>query len=326
MRHRIGGRFWRVDFEQVGDAVLPQYDSLIASLTEAPEGIAPLLRVCPAPAQANLVWPLPLRYDDEIHCPRGPETRIYFVDGLLCFGKLHGAPAEVYVGAPPGNLFKGVVGAGILYRLAQSGVLSLHASAVASRSGAILVLGASGLGKSTLAAAWMHIGQVISDDHVLVSLDVAETPIAWVEPFRADIYLRHDGIGLIPEAARAHIEDGSTKVRLPRAQAREYFCECAPLVALVILEPEGRTAASIMHPLSQAEMLLAIVAANSYLSVGPRLAPPALWLAASELASRMPAFRLSVGSDLLHRPEHAVRSLRDLIDGNLRRLQSSCIH
>jgi len=161
---------------------------------------------------------------------------------------------------------------------------------------------------------------------VLVCLGVTEEPAAWVEPFRADLYLGYDDIRLIPDAARAKVEDGGAKACLLRAEAREYFCECAPIVALMRLEPGGRGASSVVQPLSQAEMLLAIVSANTYLSAGPRLAPPTLWTAACKLASGLPAFRLTVGSDLLKHPESAAHSLRNLIGDNLRPIQSSRNH
>lgn len=317
-RHRIAGRFWSVDFEKVGDATLPQYDPMLATLTQSPKGANSLLRIYRSPPDANLNWPLPLRYEEQIHCSGGVESRIYLVDGWLssCSGD---RGAEVHVGAPPGDAFKGIVAAGLLYRLSQNGVLSLHASALVGQCGAVLTLGASGSGKSALSAAWMHFGQVVSDDHVLVSPGIGDASGPWVEPFRADMYLRQDGVALLPECAQAFAEYGCVKTRLPRAEAREYFCECAPVAALVILDSAHRGTTSALHPLSQADACLALIAANSHLSAGPALAAPSLWSAAIELACCVPIFRLSVGADLLRRPEREARSISDLIHCHLRR-------
>jgi hypothetical protein len=318
-RYCIGGRFWQVELELTGGLSPPACDSAVGTLALSTDDARPQLRVHPAPAEPNLTWPLPLRFEEEIHCHSRPERRFYFADGWMSFRDGE-EDVDVYVGVPPGNAFRGVVAAGELFRLGRSGTLSLHASALVGEWGGLLALGASGLGKSTLAAAWMHVGQIVSDDHVLV-VPAGESPSRFsVEPFRADMYLRPDTLRLLPVSARAHIEDLPAKALLPRRRAPNYFAGYAPVAALAVLDGGRRHATSQLLPLRQADALLAVIAANSYLLAGPHLAPAKLRATAVDLVSSVPVFRLSVGSDLLRQPVREAKRLAELVGAHLLRL------
>ena len=67
--------------------------------------------------------------------------------------------------------------AAILY---QRGILPLHASAVVLAAGAVAFLGPSGLGKSSLATAFVKDGEaLITDDVLAVRLDERGAPLAF---------------------------------------------------------------------------------------------------------------------------------------------------
>jgi hypothetical protein len=314
---RVGGTHWHVGLERLGGAPVPRCDPAIARVAASARDRPHHLRLLNAAPSAGLPWPLPLRLEEEIHCHREPGLRIYFADGCIAFTPGEDA-VDVYVGAAPGDVLAGAVGAGVLYRLARTGVLAFHAAALVTDAGAILAFGASGQGKSTLAAAWLHAGRVISDDHVVVSRVPGGGGGFWVEPLRADMYLRPGGTALLPESLRAWAEPvADSKRRIRRVRAPELFCGDAQVIGLVILDASARGPASRMQPVSQAEGLMAVIAGNSYLSAGQPFAPPALLAAARDLVCHVPAFRLIVGTDLLCDARVEARRLGELFATHL---------
>ena len=71
------------------------------------------------------------------------------------------------------------IGSPFTVLLQQRGLLTLHAAAVATEAGAVLLLGTSGSGKSSLAAALGERGYpLLADDVTGVVLDTGQRPVA----------------------------------------------------------------------------------------------------------------------------------------------------
>jgi hypothetical protein len=94
------------------------------------------------------------------------ETARYFVqDGKTII-------VEPFSGTPLQTIVLWLLGSVMAALLHQRGILPLHASAVATSQGALLIGGDSGVGKSTLAAAFLQQGyQLLTDDVSAISYD-----------------------------------------------------------------------------------------------------------------------------------------------------------
>lgn len=129
----------------------------------------------------------------------------------------------------------GTVFAALCYR---RGLLPLHASCVRIGGRAVALAGASGMGKSTLAAALMRRDHAVLADDVTV-LDTTAVGGPWVLPTFPRLRLRHDSLlrtGLpTDDADRGGPADG--KYHLPIETG---FCaQPLPLAAVFHLEPVG---------------------------------------------------------------------------------------
>ena len=83
------------------------------------------------------------------------------------------------LGGDSGDMASAFVSAALAPCLQQRGVATLHAAAVASQAGAVLLLGPSAVGKSSLAAALVQRGHaLLADDVTGVALDAGGKPLA----------------------------------------------------------------------------------------------------------------------------------------------------
>ncbi|MEY2879757.1 MAG: hypothetical protein RLZZ15_2137 [Verrucomicrobiota bacterium] len=138
----------------------------------------------------------------------------------------------------------------------QRGLLALHASAVATPQGAVLIAGAAAQGKSTLAAElWRRGGFFLADDVALVR----------VGPDGVAVLPGVPALRLWPDALRTlALEHETTELR-PGVTKRLLVCRervaaaPVPLRALVFLERLDGTAAGSPARLGGAEALAAIL-------------------------------------------------------------------
>lgn len=154
----------------------------------------------------------------------------------------------------------GVLVAGTLLavRLLLDGELALHASAVIPATlggGAVAFVGASGMGKSTLAALACADGAALLTDDVLRVSDPGERPLAW--PGAVECRLRDAAAPLADRYAAAPVRrtaDGRTALAPPaRATA------AVPLDVVVIPRPRRGPERVSARRLPAAEALLRLV-------------------------------------------------------------------
>ena len=114
--------------------------------------------------------------------------------------------------------------------------LILHATAVAAHGHAVLLIGGSGSGKSSLALEMMARGAtLIGDDRVILTLAGDQILCSSPEPLRGKIEAR--GVGIL----YAHYDmdvplrlvvdmDNVETARLPEARTVQYFSQTLPLL------------------------------------------------------------------------------------------------
>jgi len=136
--------------------------------------------------------------------------------------------------------------------LTERGRLVLHASAVATRWGAIGLVGETGAGKSTLAAAFALSGSpLISDDALVVDARGAR-PIAM--PTYPSVRLWRDSVDAIfgPDTSGAVVAHYTDKVRLGPIElpAAAFSVEPRPITRVFVLatKPSRRVAIRPMRP------------------------------------------------------------------------------
>lgn len=175
--------------------------------------------------------------------------------------------------------------------IAHEGALVLHAAGIRLRQGAVILLGKSGLGKSTLATAFMSDEDpLLSDDAVVVDLTDAGATVQAVYP----------GLRLLPEAIEA-LYPGS----VPVAPTAHYTSKLRinvptatdpgrhPVAGLVFLASPTADDALGLRRMTVAETCMELIA-NSFALDPTDGARARLKLAqASAVASQIPAYALS---------------------------------
>lgn len=184
-------------------------------------------------------------------------------------------------------------------------VAVLHAAAVATGSAAVVLAGAGGSGKTTLAAGLVHNGlSFLADDAVPLTADGAVLPV------RLAMSIKAGGCPVV--GALFPALSGQPVHRLGRGQCRYLWPgapadpgpSAAPLpVAAVVFPRYCRAATTAVEPLSPVE-LLAGLGATGTLPTGQ----PEAFAALLGWAERVPAFRLVFG-DL----DGAIAAVRRLI-------------
>jgi hypothetical protein len=136
-------------------------------------------------------------------------------------------------------LLEAIVG-GVVAGLHRGGLFAVHAGAVAGPTGAVLIAGRSGQGKSTLVLGLVRRGhELLSDELALLDRD------GLVHPYPRAVHVRPATIGLIPELAalearpRHRLGGGSEWSVAPGEVARmlgSRLGAAAPLAGVVLLD------------------------------------------------------------------------------------------
>ena len=180
--------------------------------------------------------------------------------------------------------------------LAERGRLVLHASAVVTPAGAVAFLGATGLGKSTLAAGFAAAGDaLVTDDCLLIEVGrrrpraVPSYPSVRLWPGTARRL--HGGRG---GAVRAAHYTG--KLRVPAALRFRFARRPVPLVRAYVLDPPARPGpdrpAATITPLGGRAALAALIGHLYRLDVGEAAVLRRDFDRLVSLARRLPLSRL----------------------------------
>lgn len=179
------------------------------------------------------------------------------------------------------------------WHAASRGMQLTHAAAIAGRSGAVLLVGGAGAGKSTTSLACLLAGlQFLGDDYCLVA--TGETPT--VHAVYATAKLRPDALDRLPElkgVVRNIARIDREKAILDLADAYgDRLGTSAPLRAIVVPRVTGRvriervTAGAVVRAMAPSTVFGLFGATPQTL---PRLA---------RLASEVPGYALELGDDL----------------------------
>jgi hypothetical protein len=182
--------------------------------------------------------------------------------------------------------------------LAHQGRLMLHAGAVCINKQAVIFVGQTGWGKSTLAASFHMAGyRLLSDDGLLV---IPERGGVSALPTYPGLRLWPESVsGLYtktpPLAPMAHY---SSKQRVLATEGYEMNHQPMPIAALYVLAPPdpGSDAISVSR-LSARETCIEIVRNSFQLDVTDHQRAMHLLEAASDVAQHLPAFRLTYPRD-----------------------------
>jgi hypothetical protein len=200
------------------------------------------------------------------------------------------------------STFRFIAFVALTHLLAQHDRHLFHGGAVAADGRAVLVVGATGTGKSTavlgaIAAGWSTLG----DDMIVLrrvdgglSVEGVPRPVA-VEAhlLAADVEARP-----VPGDARQRVELGAgTLVRGPRP------------VAGIVVPVHGSAPDAALAPLAGHDALRAMLGGNT--SLGDRAILPAVFAIAGAVA-RLPAWTLAHGSEPAQRVESAAACFRSI--------------
>ncbi len=174
--------------------------------------------------------------------------------------------------------------------MGTDGDLVLHASAVATPAGAVAFLGATGRGKSTLAAAFARQGSPFITDDGLI-LDASERGYL-VRPRRPILRLRPDSEMEILGAAKTPDKDEATKTRVAARPGIPFAEAAVPLAAIYLLTEPGAYEAPEIRRLPPPEALTALMSHCFILDVEDKPVVRAHFHQLSDLAVQMGCFTL----------------------------------
>jgi len=206
----------------------------------------------------------------------------------------------------------------LTHALAMGGYVVKHAAAIEIDGTALLAVGRTHAGKSTLSAAALAAGgAVVSDDSVILGLDDEGAPSAGV--LRRDLWLRDGSEGLLPEALRARLWEtaslGERRWGLERAAFPKRFRNRVRPQAIVLLRRDLRVRGFVLRRVSSAEGLAGLILASSALFLSGRYpverekCMPGL----QALVNGAPCFEVRMGRELVDDPVTTVRRLAEAV-------------
>lgn len=194
-------------------------------------------------------------------------------------------------GVPERNLRLYLLGSAMGVLIHQRGLLPLHANAVEIGGRAIAFMGASGEGKSTL-AAWLHDRghRVIADD--VCALDCRGEGAPQVHAGIPRLRLWRDALeasGRNPGAFELSYRGDPAYEKYDVPLASPAPQQPLPLAAVYLLESGGEARVSPLSGVAAAEAVFAHTYRGAYLGMTPNA--PAHWQASLNLIRRVPVFR-----------------------------------
>lgn len=206
-------------------------------------------------------------------------------------------------------------GYAVSHAFARQGGAIMHGAAFELDHRAVLALGLSRAGKSTLSALALRAGaQVVSDDTLLVGQD--RDGCTRVEALREEMYLREPTQTLLPAALQAGLQptllSGEHRWILDRSMAASFTRSIQPTLVLST-KVDRRLAATRFQPMAKTDVLAELIRAASPLFLSPRypVERAAMLPVLMSLALRAPAFRVRLGRDLFATPDATFQRLLD---------------
>ena len=196
--------------------------------------------------------------------------------------------------------------------LQQRGLATLHASAVATDAGAVLFLGSSGAGKSSLAAALAQLGRPLMADDVAAVARASDGQME-VLPATPRTKLCADAMEQLGLSAEEHVKvNGSAKFFFGPSC---FHSSPLPVYALYLLEKAQPDAAFTIEALSKIDALRAL-STHTYKRIYLfRLGRWAMhWQRLSELVRQVPMHRVTRSDGALQARELALRVLAHCTD------------
>lgn len=191
------------------------------------------------------------------------------------------------------------------WNLARRGLHMLHAAAVDTGAGGVLVAGPGGSGKSTSALAALGQGmRFVGDDYVLVRAGTVPT----AHPLYAIVKADERSLTLLPQfadRAQGAAVDWRGKLRLPIA---DLVCDRIELAAIVL--PRVADATGEPRRVGRRAALRTLVPSMLFQLPGDARTTLA---ALGALIGRLPVFALDVGPDVQRIPERLQRAAAEAV-------------
>lgn len=195
---------------------------------------------------------------------------------------------------------------------ARLGCLCVHGALLRLHGTGVLLLGASGSGKSVAAASALRAGgELVTDDYLLLALP-AGVPTG--ERLRNYLSLRQSALSarLLMDGSDRWNADGN-RLFLPIATGDRRFPACARIDRIWVLSPpaSAHPDRARLEPLSQAQVWAGLVGATQPLLLGPSFPHEREHMTAAlkQLLAATVAARLDPGHDMVDEPDAAWRRL-----------------
>ncbi|KAA3605769.1 MAG: hypothetical protein DWQ01_18365 [Planctomycetota bacterium] len=232
--HQLAARLWHLQIEQKKPNRCHFIEMSIEELAASPS----------APLQRKERWQVDL-----------PEIRLQFGSVLNCrmdleAGSLKAEICRRWLQDCPLEASRLFLESPMATFMSSRGWQVLHAAALVRPAGAIVVRGANGTGKSTLAAAaWLHGWTLLGDESVLVHRQDPSRLCAAVQELavRPDIAARLE----VQDSGTPFWNGHETKIRLPLKPASEPAARQARHLATVLLgdfQSQGRARLEALQP------------------------------------------------------------------------------
>jgi hypothetical protein len=159
-----------------------------------------------------------------------------------------------------------LLGQVLSFAMLRQGIEPLHATVVVIKGQAVALLGDSGIGKSTLAAAFLGAGFPILTDDMLIVKKIGDRYFAYPGPPRIKLFPEMAQALLAGDVTGTPMNPNTTKLIIPLS-SQEVVQSPVELKGFYALQPpEAHTREVMINRLSQGKALLALVQ-NTYNTV-----------------------------------------------------------